>query len=67
MFLSTDDPEKIYMLIEAFPEFRPMYEQMFALCDDTGRMMDMFSKELQMIDHNTVKLMIDQMKEELAA
>ena len=67
LFLSTDDPEKIYMLIEAFPEFRPMYEQIFTLCHDTGRMMDMFSKELQMIDHNTVKLMIDQMNDELEA
>ncbi len=65
LFLSSDDPEHIYALIEAYPEFRPMYEQIFEICCDTGRMMEMFSKELQMIDHNTVKLMIDEMQEEL--
>ena len=65
LFLSSDDPEYIYELIEAYPEFRPIYDQIFEICRDTGRMMDMFSKELQMMDHNTVKLMIDEMQEDV--
>ena len=65
LFLSTDDPEKIYLLLETYPEFRPLYEQIFDICQNTGRMMEMFSRELQMMDHNTVKLMIDDMKEEI--
>ena len=55
----------LYELIEAYPEFRPIYDQIFEICRDTGRMMDMFSKELQMMDHNTVKLMIDEMQEDV--
>lgn len=54
-FLSEDDPEKIIELIEKYPEFRPMYETLYQMCQNTERMMDLFSKELQMLDRNTVK------------
>lgn len=62
-FLSTDDPEIIVRLIESYPEFRPMYEEVYELCHDTEKVMNMFSKELQELDRNTVQYMIDEMQE----
>ena len=50
-FLSTDDPEQIYNIIQNFPIFREMYEDIFHLCQNTERVMDMFSKELAEMDH----------------
>ncbi len=35
------------------------------MCLNTERMVNMFSKELQIIDRNTVKYMIDELQEEL--
>lgn len=65
LFLSSDDPEDILYLTERHPEFIPMYEQLFAICSNEGRMLEMYSAELRMMDNNTVKLMIDKMNEKL--
>ena len=65
LFLSSDDPEDIMILMENYPEFRPMYNHMFSLCLKEERMMEMFSEELRMMDNNTVKLMIDELKDNL--
>ena len=63
--LSSDDPEDILYLTERHPEFIPMYEQLFTICSNEGRMLEMYSAELRMMDNNTVKLMIDKMNEKL--
>lgn len=60
MFLSTDDPERILELIEKYPEFRELYEDIYRLCLNTERVMEMFSEELKILDENTVKYMIDE-------
>ena len=41
------------------------YEEIYTLCLNMEGMMEMFSKELEIMDRNTVKLMIDEMEEEL--
>lgn len=64
-FLSTDDPEQIYDLIQKFPIFKEMYEDIFRLCQNTERVMDMFSKELAEMDHNTAEYMVDEMQKDL--
>ena len=64
-FLTTDDPETILELTQAFPEFRQMYQDIYELCLNIEGVMDMFSKELQELDRNTVQLMIDEMQNEL--
>ena len=64
-FLSTDDPEQIYNLIQIFPIFKEMYEDIFRLCQNTERVMDMFSKELAEMDHNTAEYMVDEMQKDL--
>lgn len=67
IFLSDDNPETIIRLMEAYPEFREMYEDVYDLCLNTERMMNMFSKELLELDRNTVQYMIDEMQDEIDA
>lgn len=62
-FLSTDEPEIIEQLILAYPRFIPMYEDIYEMCRNTERVMGLFSKELQLLDKNTVQLMIDEMQD----
>ena len=63
-FLSVDEPEYIERLCAQYPEFCEMYEEVYAICQNVERVMDMFSKELQELDRNTVQLMMDEMQEE---
>ena len=65
ILLSSDNPEDIAQLLETHPEFRKMYEDVCSLCQNTERMMEMFSKELQQLDRNTVQYMIDEMQNKI--
>ncbi len=67
IFLSSDEPEVMIQLIEAYPEFRKLYEDVYDLCLNTERVMNMFSKELLELDRNTVQYMIDEMQDEIDA
>ena len=53
------------MLLESYPEFRALYEEIYELCRNVEKVMEMFSKELRELDRNTVQYMIDEMQEEL--
>lgn len=66
VFLSQDDPEMILKLLKQNPGFQKIYEEVYGLCLNSERMVGMFSKELEILDRNTVKLMIDEMEEEVA-
>ena len=61
-FFSTDEPEMIERLIFAYPKFKEMYETIYEMCLNTEKVMEMFSKELQILDKNTVQYMIDEMQ-----
>ena len=63
VFLSVEKPEQIIELLEKYPKFRPMYEQVYEMCRSTERVMGMFSRELKELDDNTVEFMIDELKE----
>lgn len=65
MFLSTDDPEAIIRLITAYPEFRPMYEEIYGICRNMECIMGIFSEELLELDRNTVQYMMDKMQKEI--
>lgn len=65
VFLTSDEPEMILSLIEAFPEFKAMYDEIYELCRNVEDVMGLFSKELQELDRNTVLYMIDEMQEEI--
>ena len=64
-FLSVDEPEMIIKLIEVYPQFRKYYEEIYELCRNTEKVMNMFSKELQELDRNTVQYMIDEMQDKI--
>ncbi len=65
MFFCGEKPEEIVRLIEAYPQFKPMYEEAYEMCRNMEDIMGLFSKELRELDRNTVQLMIDEMQEEL--
>ena len=44
-----------------------IYDEVYNLCLNVEKVMEMFSKELRELDQNTVQLMIDEMQEELDA
>ena len=64
-FIGCDEPEFIIKLIEKYPFFKAMYQDLYNMCLNTERMMNMFSEELKILDRNTVKYMIDELQEEL--
>lgn len=63
IFLSNDNPEIIAELIEDYPEFKKLYQEVFEVCKNTRRVMNMFSEELKILDRNTAQLMIELEKE----
>ena len=67
VFLTSDEPERIAELLEAYPEFKRLYEDIYELCRNVEDIMGLFSKELRELDRNTVQYMIDEMQEEIDA
>ena len=67
-FLSSDDPRVILRILEDYPGiFRPLYDRICTMCQNTKEMMHMFSEELSILDKNTVMMMIEeQQKQELS-
>ena len=66
-FLSNDTPEKVKELVEKYPEFRDMYQEIYDICENVEEVVRMFSKELQELDRNTVKFMIEEQEREIKA
>ncbi len=64
-FFCRDEPEMILRLLEEYPEFKALYEDVFELCRNVEGLMEIFSKELLEMDRNTVKLMLDMMQEKI--
>ena len=64
-FLSDERPESIISLITKYPEFKAMYETLYLMCQNTERVMGMFSEELRELDKNTVKYMIEEQQREI--
>ena len=72
-FLSSDDPRVILRILEDYPGiFRPLYDRICTMCQNTKEMMHMFSEELSILDKNTVMMIeeqqetIEQQKQELS-
>ena len=64
-FFSTGDPEEIIKLITDFPQFKPMYETLYQMCQNVENVMGFFSEELREMDRNTVRYMIDELQKEV--
>jgi len=65
LFLSSDDPEDIIWLSKTYPQFKAMYDEIYQMCRNIEKVMQMFSKELRELDQNTVEYMIDEMQAEI--
>jgi hypothetical protein len=65
MFFSTDEPDEMIRLLEVYPEFRKMYEEVYELCRNMENVMETYSKELLELDRGTVQYMIDEMQDEI--
>lgn len=66
-FFSSDEPADILALINAYPEFRQLYEEIAEFRTKPEELIYMYSEALAIADRNTVRLMIDDMQEELAS
>ena len=64
-FLSSDSPEIILPLLKDYPSFQKLYEELYTLCQNTGKVMNMFSEELAILDRNTEQYMMDEMQAEI--
>lgn len=63
--MGCDEPEYIVELIQKYPYFKKLYNDIYEMCLNVEGVMDMFSKELQILDQNTVRYMIDELQEKL--
>ena len=64
-FLSVDKPDRIIELIGKYPEYKQMYEDLYNMCRNVEKVMNMYSEELREMDRNTVSLMIDEYQDEI--
>ena len=55
LFFSTDDPGEMEVLLEFYPEFRTLYEEIYELCRNVEKVMEMFSKELRELQDTSRK------------
>ncbi len=67
-FLSSDDPRVILRILEDYPGiFRPLYDRICTMCQNTKEMMHMFSEELSILDKiEEQQETIEQQKQELS-
>ncbi len=61
-FLSTQEPDEIMRLCDAFPFFKGIYRHIYEICQNTEDVMGIFSEALAELDRNTVDYMIDKLK-----
>ena len=56
VFLSQDDPDMIIKLLNQNADFQEIYEEVYTICLNMERMMEMFSKELAILDRKYSKI-----------
>lgn len=67
MLISCDEPERIIELLEKYPEFRNIYEEVYEMCRNVEGIMGLFSEELAEMDRNTISYMIEELEAEVKA
>ena len=65
-FLSSDNPLHIQRIIEKYPFFRELYQDIIDFRKDPKELIRMFSESLSIADRNTIKLMVDELRDEKA-
>lgn len=56
-----------FELIEHYPDFKALYEDLYNMCLNVEGVMNMWSEELAILDRNTEKLMIEEYAQEVDA
>ena len=64
-FLGSDKTEHIQKIIDNYPRFEEMYREIVRFRYSPEEAIGMFSEALKVLDENTVKYMIEEMKQEL--
>ena len=64
-FIASDKLEDIRKVIEMYPEFQELYEEIFQFRYRMKELIGMYSEALSILDANTVKYMVEQQQEEL--
>lgn len=64
-FIGSDKPEHIQKVIENFPWFAELYEDVAYFRHHPEEAIGMFSEALRKLDENTINFMIDDMKGEI--
>ncbi len=62
-FLIKSDIESVMKLIDTHPEFAEMYKEIAEFRKDPKELTGMFSEALYIMDRNTEKYMVDELKE----
>ena len=65
-FLSSDDPERMISLVQAYPHFNELYQDLIQFRKSPKELIFMISEALRIMDRNTERLMIDEWRQELA-
>ena len=65
-FLSSDDPEQIVRLVNAYPEFLDCYQDIVKFRANPKELISMYSEALLILDRNTSQLMIEDMQATIA-
>jgi len=63
-FLSSDNPLHIQRIVEKYPFFKELYEDIIRFRYHPEELIAMYSEALLIADRNTVKLMVDEMRQE---
>ncbi len=65
-FLSSDEPADILRIITEYPYFQHLYQDIVNFRFNPKELISMYSEALRILDENTVKYMIDELKEALS-
>lgn len=66
-FLSSTDIDTISALVSAFPMFTSIYQEITNFVQNPEELMRMLSEELYIMDHNTERLMITELQDQLTS
>lgn len=64
-FIASDRPEDIQNVLEAYPEFRELYREVFTFRAKKEELVSMYSEALRILDANTTQYMIEIQQEEI--
>lgn len=65
-FLGSDSPQDIIRIIQKYPLFRQLYQEIVNFRYQLKELITMYSEALRIMDENTVFYMVDELKAQLA-